>query len=94
MTQKMSQEELDKSFKEAYNKARKTKLRFPPDLMLEFYAYYKKATSGSKRFNHKDEHQEKLITAFKMNALFQVENLEPNQAKLKYIEMVNKYIPH
>ncbi len=36
MTQKMSQEELDKSFKEAYNRARKTKLRFPPDLMLEF----------------------------------------------------------
>ena len=70
--------------------ASNTKLRFPPDIMLHFYAYYKRATHKDGFYtpgNNKDIHN-----GFKANALLQVENLSQAEAKDKYVEMVEKFI--
>ncbi|MDT0295415.1 acyl-CoA-binding protein [Mesonia ostreae] len=84
---------LEKEFQEAYEKATHTKLRFPPDLMLHFYAFYKRATNDSTLYNVANSDDEQLISAFKMNAIFQVKNLTPDQAKKEYIKLVETYIP-
>lgn len=80
----------DHKFTKAYLMASHTHLKFPPDIMLHFYAYYKKATSKDGFYNHKDE--EDLRNGFKANALLQVENLSREEARQKYVEMVEKYI--
>jgi len=84
---------LEKEFQEAYETATHTKLRFPPDLMLHFYAYYKRATNDSTFYNIGNPDDEQLISAFKMNAIFQVKSLTRKQAKKEYINLVNKHIP-
>ncbi|MGO2357243.1 MAG: acyl-CoA-binding protein [Mesonia sp.] len=84
---------LEKDFQEAYERATHTELRFPPDLMLHFYAYYKRATNDSTFYNLANPDDEQLISAFKMNAIFQVKNLTPEQAKKEYINLVNTHIP-
>ncbi|MBU2524991.1 MAG: acyl-CoA-binding protein [Flavobacteriaceae bacterium] len=86
----MTEQELDKVFDAAFERASKTKIKLPPDLMLHFYAYYKRATLGRPYHNPSGENE--LRNAFKINALFQVQNLTQTEAKLKYIELVNKYI--
>ncbi len=81
---------LDQKFLKAYDIACNTTDRFPPDIMLHFYAYYKRATQKNGFYTPRDE--EDLRNGFKANALLQVENLSPLEAKTKYIEMVEKYI--
>ena len=88
----MEKTELDNAFEEAVEIANTTSLRFPPDLMLYFYAYYKRASGENREHKVNVLNQEKLIVAFKMNALFQVQNLTQDQAKQKYIDLVNRYI--
>lgn len=83
--------ELDIAFEKAYLKATHTELRFPPDVMLHFYAYYKRATDDNSR-HQQQTLDNRLVGAFKMNALFQVKELTKNQAKQKYIDLVNEYI--
>ena len=39
--------QLDIEFEEAYRIASSTKIKLPPDIMLQFYAYYKQATKGN-----------------------------------------------
>jgi len=80
----------DQKFAKAYSMASNTQLKFPPDIMLHFYAYYKKATTKDGFYIHKNE--EDLRNGFKANALLQVEDLSPEEARRKYIEMVEKYI--
>ncbi|TVZ27399.1 acyl-CoA-binding protein [Gillisia sp. Hel_I_86] len=80
----------DQKFLKAYEMANNTSLRFPPDIMLHFYAYYKRATTLNGSYNTKDE--EDVRSGFKANALVQVEQLSQLEAKQKYIEMVEKYI--
>lgn len=81
----------DHKFLKAYRMACDTDLKFPPDVMLKFYAYYKKGIR-----NHGDytptKNQHDVLNGFKANALLQVENISPLEAKEKYIEMVEKYI--
>ena len=86
----MTEEELNIAFEKAYQRACSTKIQLPSDIMLHLYAYYKHAihTEGFYRPSGDSE----LRNAFKLNALFQVKDLSPKEAKLKYIEMVNKYI--
>ncbi len=88
----MTEEELNINFKRAFKRASNTKIQLPPDVMLHFYAYYKQAihAEGSGFYNPSGDSE--LRNAFKLNALFQVKSLTPNEAKLKYIELVNKYI--
>lgn len=87
----MTEEELtDLEFHRAYEKASKTSQKFPPDIMLQFYAYYKQATETGGIYTPSGEQD--VRSAFKLNALLQVKGLSVTEAKLKYIELVRKYI--
>ena len=86
----MTNKELNITFQKAFEKASNTKIELPPDVMLHFYAYYKQATHAEGF--HTPSGNSELRNAFKLNALFQVKNLTPDEAKLKYIDLVNKYI--
>lgn len=85
--------QLDKDFKDAQNRAATTDRQFPPDLKLHFYAYYKRAMGDNVAHGLEASDRSKLIGAFKMNALFQIKNLDQDDAKRKYIALVDKYIP-
>lgn len=80
----------DQRFLKAYEMACTTNLKFPQDVMLHFYAYYKRATTlnGSYTANNDED----VRNGFKANALIQVEQLSQIEAKNKYIDMVEKHI--
>jgi diazepam-binding inhibitor (GABA receptor modulating acyl-CoA-binding protein) len=79
----------DQRFLKAYEMACTTSLKFPPDVMLHFYAYYKRATTLNGSYAAKGED---VRNGFKANALIQVEPLSQAEAKNKYIDMVEKHI--
>lgn len=81
---------LDKRFLKAYEIACNTTLKLPPDIMLHFYAYYKRATQKDGFYVPRED--EDIRSGFKANAMLQVEDLSDTEAKVKYIEMVEKYI--
>ena len=83
----MNSEELDILFQKAVKKINKHKKPFPADVLLRLYAYYKKATNNYGRPSSKKS----IINAFKTNALFQLEDITIDQAKQKYIEVMNEY---
>lgn len=80
----------DQKFYKAYEMASATGLKFPPDVMLRFYAYYKRATHRDGFYNPGNE--EDIRNGFKANALLQVKNISQADAKNKYVEMVEKHI--
>jgi diazepam-binding inhibitor (GABA receptor modulating acyl-CoA-binding protein) len=80
----------DQRFLKAYEMACTTSLKFPPDVMLHFYAYYKRATTLNGSYAAKGN--EDVRNGFKANALIQVEPLSQAEAKNKYIDMVEKHI--
>ena len=82
--------ELDKQFEDAYKKSSSTKEKLPPDVMLQFYAYYKQATKGNNYEQPSGEVQ--LRNAFKLNAWFQLNHLTTDEAKKEYINLVQKYL--
>ncbi|WP_459211191.1 acyl-CoA-binding protein [Aquimarina rhabdastrellae] len=86
----MTEEELNIAFENAFKRASATKIQLAPDIMLHFYAYYKHATYNQGL--HTPSGSNEVRNAFKLNALFQIKNLSPREAKLKYIALVNKYI--
>lgn len=80
--------ELHEEFEKAYAKASAMKTPLPQDTMLLFYAYYKQATAGDNfSFNANFD----VRNAFKFNAWMQLKGISPEEAKRKYIELVNKY---
>jgi acyl-CoA-binding protein len=82
--------ELDKKFEEAYQIASTTKIKLPPDVMLQFYAYYKQATKGN---NYQEASGSiELRNAFKLNAWFQLNHVSEEDAKKEYIKLVNNYL--
>ena len=83
----MSHESLEIEFTEAVNRVNGHPEPFPADILLRLYAYYKKATNDYTRPKGK----KKLINAFKTNALFQVKNVDVDEAKQEYINLVNNY---
>ena len=83
----MTSEELDIEFREAVDRINAHTEPFPADVLLKLYAYYKKATNDYNR----PSGRKPLINAFKTNALFQAQDISPDQAKEKYIELVNNY---
>lgn len=83
----MTSEELNIAFEDAVNRINRHAEPFPADILLKFYAYYKKATNNYDRPNSRDS----LINAFKTNALFQIQNITQDEAKVIYIELVNNY---
>lgn len=83
-------EDLDKEFEDAYKISSTTSIKLPPDVMLQFYAFYKQATRGN---NYEQPSGEvELRNAFKLNAWFQLNHLTEDEAKQEYINLVNKYL--
>ena len=90
----LSDENLNKAFKQAYEAVSNTDYKFEQDTLLYFYGYYKHAT---KEFTNNSLHREssdgeKLVNAFKINALFQVRQLSEKECKIKYVELAIKYL--
>ncbi|WP_346882758.1 acyl-CoA-binding protein [uncultured Algibacter sp.] len=83
----MKNDALDISFKNAVNRVNAYTEPFPADILLKLYAYYKKATNDYE----KPKSKKPIINAFKTNALFQAKELDENQAKQAYIDLVNNY---
>lgn len=83
-------EVTDHKFLKAYEMASNTELRFPPDIMLHFYAYYKRATQKDGFYIPGKE--EDIRHGFKANAMLQVQDLSREEAKEKYIQMVENHI--
>lgn len=82
--------DLDQLFEEAYEISSNTDIKLPPDVMLQFYAYYKQATKGN---NYEEPSGDiELRNAFKLNAWFQLSHLTEDEAKKVYISLVNKYL--
>lgn len=81
---------LENKFEKAYLLASKTDKKLPPDVMLQFYAYYKQATRGNDY--RKGNDNEELRNAFKLNAWFQLNHLTEDEAKKSYIRLVNKHL--
>lgn len=79
---------LDKKFEKAFERASAITEKLPPDVMLQFYGYYKQATKGKNYSSPSGESP--LRNAFKLNAWFQLNNLTEDEAKKKYIELVEK----
>ncbi|GGF76792.1 MULTISPECIES: acyl-CoA-binding protein [Wenyingzhuangia] len=83
----------DSLLKERFNKAVKLALEMetlPPDIMLEFYAYYKQATKGDD-FSFNANQDQDLRSSFKYNAWMQLRGISPKQAQKEYIKLVEKY---
>lgn len=86
-------EELERVFLEAYAKVGKTKIKFPQDVLLHFYSYYKHATNDNNlRVIHQPESGEELVNAFKANALFQIKSISQREAKIKYIQLAKQQL--
>ena len=79
---------LNEDFEEAYQKASDMKEALPQDVMLLFYAYYKQATAGD---NFSFNANFGVRDAFKFNAWMQLKGISTDDAKRKYIELVNEY---
>tara|TARA_B100001769_G_C21811955_1_gene441679 strand:- start:350 stop:616 length:267 start_codon:yes stop_codon:yes gene_type:complete len=84
----MKNDKLNREFKMAVESINNHKKPFPADTLLKLYAYYKKATNDYGRPNS----SKAIINAFKTNALFQVENISPDEAKERYIKLAKKYL--
>ncbi|MGB1269446.1 MAG: acyl-CoA-binding protein [Flavobacteriaceae bacterium] len=86
------QEELHNRFLKAFDAANAMDdILIPIDLRLQFYAYYKQATINSSHFYSPND-PDQIRNAFKMNAILQVKDMTPDQAKLAYIDLVNETI--
>ena len=83
----MTAKELEIEFRDAVELVNEHTEPFPADFLLRLYAYYKKATNDYGRPNSRKP----IINAFKTNALFQVQNISQDEAKQKYIKLVNNY---
>lgn len=84
----MKNDALDIAFKKAVESINEHTEPFPADVLLNLYAYYKRATDSQ---GTSSEGTKPLISAFKTNALFQTRNLTEDEAKQLYIETVNRY---
>ncbi|MFT4642349.1 MAG: diazepam-binding inhibitor (GABA receptor modulating acyl-CoA-binding protein) [Candidatus Azotimanducaceae bacterium] len=82
---------LNTKFDQAYKLASETKDKLPPDVMLQFYAYYKQATKGNNYYQSNNGNED-LRNAFKLNAWFQLGHLSEEDAKKEYIKLVKKYL--
>ncbi|HLU80548.1 MAG TPA: acyl-CoA-binding protein [Flavobacteriaceae bacterium] len=86
-------EKLDMEFQKAYERASTTKKKLPQDVMLRLYAYYKHATEADlTHIQRQSTVGTELVSAFKLNSLFQIQNISRREAKQKYIDLVNEVI--
>ena len=78
-------------FLKAYEMASSTDQQFPPDVLLHFYALYKRATEKN-GFYIPPTNTGDLRSAFKINALVQVKDLSKSEAQTMYIDLVETHI--
>ena len=84
----MTEKDIDIRFAEAVEKALEmTQAALPQDVQLRLYAYYKQATFGSAVYTQSENFD--LRDAFKTNAWMQISHISIDEAKEKYIEMIN-----
>jgi len=83
----MSSEDLNKAFEDAVERINSFHEPFPADFLLRLYAYFKKASNDYTG----PSSSKPIINAFKTNALFQVKDVSPDEAKRIYIDLVNNY---
>jgi acyl-CoA-binding protein len=85
----MSIKDLNTLFDEAFANAQLVPQEsVPQDMQLVLYGLYKQATSERTNQSHYQNPQD-LINAFKLNAWMQVKHLTVDEAKQKYIEIIN-----
>lgn len=84
----MPSEELDIRFQKAVERAAAmTQADLPQDVQLRLYAFYKQATFGTPEANFNSAFD--LRNAFKTNAWMQISHISPDEAKERYIEVLN-----
>lgn len=89
----MTQKTLDQLFMEALENANLIpKESVPPDTQLVLYGYYKQGLSQTIHHNSNNLEPNNLRNAFKINAWMQVKNITPDEAKEKYIEIINELL--
>lgn len=81
--------DLDRRFKKAYEIASAMTEKLPPDVMLRFYAFYKHGSSEDQSIAPSGN--DPIRNAFKLNAWFQINNISVDEAKEKYIQLVEEY---
>ncbi len=87
----MIEKDLDIRFQEAVEIASQmTQSSLPQDIQLRLYAFYKQATHASLSYDHSDNYD--LRNAFKTNAWIQISHLPEEEAKEKYIEIINSLL--
>ncbi len=89
----MTDEELHIKFQEAVEKAsQEEQSQVPLELQLHLYAYYKRVIDEPYVSNRSFQTND-LRSAFKMNALIQVQQLTKNEARQKYIDIIEELYP-
>ncbi|MBD3583789.1 acyl-CoA-binding protein [Flavobacterium selenitireducens] len=84
----MSDQELDKRFREAFEIASQmSQADLPQDTQLRLYAYYKQGSQTQPSMNVNTGID--LRNAFKTNAWMQISNMNPEEAKQLYVELVD-----
>lgn len=83
-------EEVEYKFQKAYKITSSMTEKLPPDTMLKLYAYYKHATRGIHVVRPSGENN--VRNAFKLNAIFQLNNITEEDAKRAYIKLVEEII--
>ena len=81
--------DLEIKFEKAFKIASDMTKKLPPDVMLKFYAYYKRATSDNTMVVPSGNNI--VRNAFKLNAYFQLNNITVNESKQKYIDLVEEF---
>lgn len=82
-------DDLDRRFKKAFELASAMTIKLPPDIMLQFYSYYKHATTNDSMVIPSGDNR--VRNAFKLNAYFQIANISTDEAKIEYIKLAEKY---
>ena len=82
--------DVNKKFDKAYAITSSMEEKLPPDVMLKLYAYYKQATKGVNYV--RSAGQNEVRNAFKANALFQLNNISEEDAKIAYVKLVEEII--
>lgn len=83
--------DLDILFDEAFKNAQLIpQASVPIDLQLILYGLYKQATADETDSFYFRQDSQNLRSAFKLNAWMQVNHLTADEAKERYIEIINK----
>lgn len=82
-------DDLERRFRKAFEIASAMTKKLPPDIMLQFYSYYKHATTKDSVVIPSGD--DMVRNAFKLNAYFQMANITEDEAKIAYIKLVEKY---